>query len=823
MNSDVQPIAQLQGLTEKEVAQRRAAGQGNDIKLQSSRSYRQILQENLFTFINAVFFAISVVMIALQRYSDAFLVVVIIFGGVLVNIGQEIWAKQKLDQIALLNRPVATVIREGKEYDVDPTKIVLGDILMVRSGDQILVDGTVVGNSRMDVDESLLTGESDMIPKVAGDSVYSGSFCVSGSAYFEAEKVGTETVAYKLVSGARAFRQVYTPLQQEINVVIRGILLLSCFLWILVAISFISRAHPVADIAQRAAVVAGLVPTGLLLAITLAYGMGAVRMMGESVLIQQANAVESLSNVNVLCLDKTGTLTTNQIDLHTLYPIAVSEAVMQQQLGDYAANVTAHNRTSEAIAVVYSGQQRSVVGEVPFSSVRKWSALSFGKDETSTDATPGTYILGAPEILAAAVDLTEPVRAVIQEGTSHGLRVLLFAYSPNPDAIDAEDPTLPADLQTLGIVQFTDQLRPEAQETLRGFSRAGIDLKIISGDNPQTVAALAKQAGFNDIRLISGQQLAIMDDAQFAQAAVSSNIFGRITPEQKARLVRLLRRQGRYVAMIGDGVNDVLSLKQANLGIAMESGSKATRAVADIVLMKDSFAALPHAFLEGQRIRNGIRDTLALFLVRVFAIALLIFSTAMVTDSFPLVNKNSALVALFGVGLPTIVLPLWAKPGSDRRHRSVVRSLLHFAIPATLTITLTALLVYLVYIVIAIIDLPPGAEFSQVDYTQPRTALVTTLILCQLCLLMFLKPPTTVWVGGEPLSGDWRYTVTAIGLLLGYIAILAIPPLRDFFEMASLSPVDYLFLFGIVLEWALILRAIWRSRFLDRFLGVNLG
>ncbi len=820
MTRDLVPSPRPSGLTEQEVLRRRNAGLGNNVTLRSSRSYGQILQENLLSFINLVFLTISLVMVLLHRYSDAFLVIVIIGSGILVNIYQEIWAKRKLDQIALLNRPVATVIRSDRTSVIDPAEIVLGDILSVQSGDQILVDGVIVGDGRIEVDESLLTGESETIPKVAGDPVYSGSFCVSGAALFEAQKVGTETVAYKLVTGARAFRQVYTPLQREINLVIRAILLLACFLWILVGISFLSRSIPFVDIVQRFAVIAGLVPTGLLLAVTLAYGTGAVRMLGESVLIQQANAVESLSNVDILCLDKTGTLTTNQINFHRLYPIAISEADLQQRLGNFAANITSHNHTSEALQHTFPGQPMVVKAEVSFASVRKWSALEIAADEPSQS---GTYVLGAPEVLITDIDLSPEWWQYIEQGVHQGLRVLLFAYTPDLGILDPEEPVLPPNLLPLGIVEFSDELRPEAQQTLDNFCRAGIELKIISGDHPQTVATLAKQAGFREAQLVSGTELSRMDDAEFTQAAMTASIFGRITPEQKARLVKTLQQQGFYVAMIGDGVNDVLSLKQANLGIAMESGSKATRSVADIVLMQDSFGALPHAFLEGQRIRNGIRDTLAIFLVRVFCITLLIFATAMVTDGFPLVNKHSALVALFGVGLPAVVLPIWAKPGANRRRHSVVRSLLHFTIPATFSVTLTALLVYLFYTLAAILDLPPGEVFSQSNYAEPRTALVTILVLCQLFLLIFLKPPTKAWVGGEPKSGDWRYTFVALGLMAGYWLVLAIAPLRQFFELAQMGILDCVFLNAVALEWCLISRAIWRSRFLDRFLGVNLS
>jgi cation-transporting P-type ATPase E len=808
---------QPQGLTPTEVSQRRASGQGNNAKLPTSRSYWQIFQENLLTFINFVFFTLSLLMFALKRYGDAFLVVIIVSTGIVIAIVQEIWAKRKLDAIALLSRPKASVIRSGVETEIRPEEIVLGDLLVLRSGDQILVDGVIVGTGRVEVDESLLTGESDLVPKVSGDMVYSGTTCVSGVAYLEATKVGADTVAYKLVMGARSFRKTATPLQQEINLVIRALLLLACFLLMLVGISYFSRAYSFADIVQHAAVVAGIVPTGLLIAITLAYGTAAVRMLNQDILIQQTNAVESLSNVNVLCLDKTGTLTTNEIELASVYPIGISETALRQHLGNYACTITAPNRTVEALQTACCGEVLPLKGEVPFSSDRKWSAIVV--EHT-------TYVMGAPEMMTHAVHFTEAMADWIDTGVNQGLRVLLFAQTHQTDWLG--DPTQSHDqlelppLEPLGILHFSDQLRTNVAETLAEFVRAGIQLKIISGDNPDTVAALALQAGLDNITVVSGLELARKGPGEFAQAAATATVFGRITPDQKAELVKTLRQQGRYVSMIGDGVNDVLSLKQANLGIAMESGSKATRAVADIILLNDSFAALPQAFLEGQRIRNGIRDSLALFMVRITTVTLLIFSIAMVTEGFPLINKHSALLALFGVGLPTGVFPLWAKPGKQRHQESVVQSLLHFAIPASITMTLVSLFIYLLYSVRAVLDLPAGAPMSQVDYTLPRTALVTILVLCHLALLPFLKPPHRLWVGGEPYSGDWRYAIAAFVLAIGMLLVLTIPPVRDFYELAILSPRDIAFLFLVAFEWALILRLTWRSKFFDRFLGIDL-
>lgn len=823
----------LEGLTHREAIARRHRGQGNDAKLETGRSYWQIVRENIFTLINTVFFGISVVMISLQLYSDGVLVVVVIFGGVLVNIFQELWAKQQLDKIALLNRPKATVLREGKEQEIEPTEIVLGDILMVYPGDQLLVDGEIVGNGKIEVDESLLTGESDLITKTAPEVVYSGTFCVSGKAYYRATQVGKDTTAYQLTASARAFRQVYTPLQVEINLIIRIVMLIACFLWILSGVSMFTRSHSLTDFVHRAAVIAGLVPVGMYLAITLAYALGAVRMIGQDVLIQQANAVESLSNVDVLCLDKTGTLTSNSLRLRNLHPLGIEEAELRKILGNYAARVTTTNKTSEAILLgcgscSEESQTKTmaidpsafIIWEVPFTSSRKWSAITLEQDFATTSGKI-TYILGAPETLAPSMPNFEQYTAYVHAQTSQGWRVLMFA-STQEAIVPKDSPQLPQQLTPLGILTFSDELRPQVQETLAGFRRAGIELKVISGDNSETVIALAKQAGMAaEIQGISGAELAVLDEAEFRQAALENNVFGRITPEQKAKLVQVLRRCGRYVAMIGDGVNDVLSLKQANLGIAMESGAKATRGVADIVLLHDSFGALPFTFLEGQRIRNGIIDVVKLFLVRSISMTLMIFASAIVVNHFPFVNKHTAVVSLLGVGFPTMFIPLWAKPGVPH-WQGLVRNLLHFVVPTALSLSCVGMVVYLYYLFAAMTH-APAVPLARLDYSIPRSALVTVLVFCQLSLIPFLKPPTRLWVGGEALEGDWRYTGVALGLLSLYGLILGLPATREFFNLALLGTKDYLILGLVTLGWNFLIYCLWRWRLLDRFLGVSLS
>jgi len=852
----------LEGLTTQEAIDRRHRGQGNNVKLETGRSYWQIIHENIFTFINIVFFAISVVMISLQLYGDGVLVVVVIFGGVIINIFQELWAKQQLDEIALLHRPRAIVFREGIEQEIEPGEIVLGDLLVALPGEQILVDGQVVGTGRMEVDESLLTGESELILKLAPEPVYSGTFCVSGRSLYRATKVGKDTTAYELTVSARAFRQVHTPLQVEINLIIRVVMLIACFLWILSGVSMFSQSRTLIDFIHRAAVIAGLVPVGMYLAITLAYALGAVRMIGQDVLIQQANAVESLSNVDVLCLDKTGTLTSNNLRLQSLYPLnnplGIPETELQTMLANYGAEVTTTNKTTEAIVLwskspliqssiqsniqnrnqnlgIYAesgeaiAKPQIILHEVPFTSSRKWSALTLESNSGNAQEKV-TYVLGAPEMMAASIPDFEQYSDYLHSQTIQGLRVLMFAITSEvvmevsrEAAIATTAPILPSHLTPLGILTFRDELRPQVQETLAGFRSAGIELKIISGDNPETVVALAKQAGVaEEIQGISGAELALMDEGEFRQAALENNVFGRITPEQKAKLVQTLRRCGRYVAMIGDGVNDVLSLKQANLGIAMESGAKATRGVADIVLLQDSFGALPFTFLEGQKIRNGIIDVVKLFLVRSLSMTMMIFASAIVADHFPFVNKHTAIVSLIGVGFPTMFIPLWAKPGVPK-WRSLIRNLLHFVLPATLSLTCVGMVVYLFYLAPTMANSPRAIPLDQISYDIPRSALVTVLIFCQLLLIPFLKPPVRLLVGGEALEGDWRYTFVALGLFLLYGLILLIPASREFFNLALLQPKDYLFLGLIALEWGLILRLFWRTRSLDRFLGVDLS
>ena len=830
----------LQGLSESEVQARRAAGQGNTVPPSPGRSYRQIFVENVFTFPNITLFVLGLLLVVVGRPTDALLSTGIITLNVLVSMVQEIRAKRTLDRVALLNRPRPRVIRDGEERELPPEQLVLGDVLAVGPGDQIVLDGQMIGEGHMEVDESQLTGESDLVPKQPGDPVYSGSYCMVGSARYTAGRVGANSLATQITAGARAFRRVLTPLQRGIYMVIRLVVLIVAYLQFLLLLRAMLSGTDLASGVQNATVVAGLVPNGLFLSISVAYALGALRILRQGVLVQQSNAIESLSNVDTLCLDKTGTLTANRLQVEGLYPLS-SECSAQELgrvLGAMAASATVQNKTGEAIIRAYPARPHRLVGEVRFSSARKWSAVALDDPEAEKDEPrlSGVYALGAAEMLrpflmgGLGATAWDSIAAQILALTERGLRVLLLARAPlAPLADEGDQSRLPANSIPLGLVSLSDELRPEAREALANLMSAGVRPKIISGDDPDTVAALARQLGLGtDAGLVSGPLLQPMDDAAFAMAASANLVFGRITPQQKERLVRALRAGGSYVAMIGDGVNDVLSLKAADVGVAMQSGSGVARSVADLVLINDSFASLVPAVVEGQRIVNGMVHILQLFLTRIATMGLVILS-ALVLGEFPIALRQASLVTLLSVGIPSVFLALWARPERTPKG-SVGGRVAQFVVPPVVITSAIALLLF--YGTLLLNGWESGALQQPVtsDELQPlyesvlplaRTAMTTFLVMCGLLLVVFSEPPSKWWEGAERLSPDRRPTLLAAGLALAFVAITLSPPLAWLFGLAELGLVEISLIAIAVAVWLVLVRATWRGRWLARFLGVD--
>jgi cation-transporting ATPase E len=535
------------------------------------------------------------------------------------------------------------------------------------------------------------------------------------------------------------------------------------------------------------------VPQGLAVMVTVSYAMAAVRMAGSGVLIQRMNAIESISHVNVLCLDKTGTLTTNRLTVESVRPFGVSEAELQSALGAFAASASFRNRTTDAIHEAFERPPRSCLDEVAFDSARKWSGLVFD------DGDKGAYVLGAPDILAPYVVGDASIAAEAEMWSQRGLRVLLLAAERPAGPFQRSDgePLLPEGLAALGLVILRDETRLDAAAVAAEFSEAGIALKVISGDHPDTVSALVSQAGLPLTgRAVAGADLEPLSDTELQREVRETTIFGRVTPQLKERIVRALRRNGNYVAMVGDGVNDVPALKAAHVAVAMRSGSGITRDIADLVLLNDEFSNLPRSFREGQRIRKGMESIFRVFLTRTLSLTLVILAVSLLNDPFPVTPRHTALIAMLTVGIPTLFLAAWARPG--RTGDVVILSGAQFVLPAGISIAAVGLIVYEFFLSVS--D----------DVELARTALTFTAICCGLLVLLFLDPPTPAWVAVNRLSRDWRPAILATGLFGLFIVFLVSRPLRRFYELELPDAWGFAVIAMVVAAWAMALRSVWR-------------
>jgi cation-transporting ATPase E len=811
------------GLTSAEVSARRANGLGNKAAPKTGRGYTQILRENVFQFTNNIMFVLAIGLVLVGRPLDALLSVGVVMTNVIVGVVQEIRAKRTLDQISLLTRAMANAVRDDKVAVVAPEDLVIGDLVEVSSGDQIVLDGKLA-TGRLQADESQLTGESDLIAKQPGDEVFSGSFCVTGKGRYVVEQVGSASLSNRITQGAKAFRRVLTPLQRDVNTVIRLALLIVVYMELLLLVTSIVRVVPAADAVGQAAVLAGLIPNGLFVSIAIAYALGAIRLVRFGALVQQANAVESLSRVDVLCTDKTGTLTANKLSVRELVPFGIDEDRLRLIGGTVVASAAERNKTAEAIAAASPAEARPTSIDVPFSSARKWSAVGFADGDMR-----GTYALGAPQFLRPAVESEwATIEPLVDERTALGLRVLLVVHNPEPAAINGSDDaaTLAAGYAPIGLIVLADELRPHVGEVLEQFASAGVRIKIISGDDPDTVVALARQAGLKgDLPSISGPELDNLDDAQLSPIAQRTMVFGRITPAQKERLVDSLRSAGDYVAMIGDGVNDVLSLKKSNLAVAMASGSQATRSVADIVLTDDSFAALAPAVQEGQRIINGMFDILSLFLARITTMGLIILSS-LVIGVFPIPLRPASAITLFSVGVPAALLAIWAQPGPQIRD-SLGRTILRFVLPSAILSTVIGLSLLYIVLYLKMESIGPVAEMDQAQLAEAlhrslpvaQSALTAFLVFVGLGLVVFVEPPTKWAAVVQEQSADWRPTLLAIGLAIAFVAILLLEPLSNVFALSPLPIEAWAIVIGSAAGWFVLLRYVWHWRLLERFIG----
>ncbi|MEZ4521824.1 MAG: HAD-IC family P-type ATPase [Thermomicrobiales bacterium] len=791
------------GLSNDEVRARVESGQVNTAPSTSGDANWQIIRRNAFSAVNILLFVISIGLVVLELYRDAVLTAGVVLMNVVIGIFQELRAKRQLERIALLNRATTTVVRNSERVEIDPSEVVVGDIIVFATGDQFPVDALLRTSSPVQVDEANLTGESDPVSKRPGDVLLSGSACVSGSGFCEALNVGEKSATQRVTSQARAYRNVKTPLQREVDTIIRTMTVVVMLLALQVFQAFggFYGRLPIVETVQASAVLVALVPQGLILMITVAYSLAVLRIAPKGALIQRINSVESLSHIDLLCVDKTGTLTTQRLALKEAVPFGVEVEELRRLVGDFAASGTSPNKTSEAIAAGIEGTERKLSDEVVFSSSWKWSGLTFEGDFNFP------LILGAPEVLLGVVEhRSVEIEEQLADWTGRGYRVLLFGRgrTTRPLTNDDGEPSLPPDLEILGLIALSDELRPGVQRTIKAFTELGIGLKVISGDNPDTVLALAKQAGLpTDSRAVAGRELDGLSDSEIEDVAEETAIFGRVTPEHKERLVTALARRGHWVAMTGDGVNDILALKQASVGIAMRSGSPATRSAADIVLLEDSFDVLPEAFAEGQRVLRGMTDNIKLFLTRTLSIVFLVFFTLLIGQEFPLTPSQNSILATLTVGIPSLALAIWARPGHTPRN--LWKLIVQFVLPAAFMVSILSVAVYDFFLTLT----GGNVIWSQAAVT---TTMVSTLLL----IVLFAQPPSRHWVGASSLNGDRRPAHLVIAMYAIYAVILLTPGLREFFDLRTLPWSGYVMLGFIVAGWAVLVRFLWRHALGDR-------
>jgi cation-transporting ATPase E len=784
-----------QGLSNKEAAARlRKLGPPAQ---DSSRSMASIVAANVFTLFNAIIAGFFVLDLGLGLYADSIFGLIAVVNSS-IGIYQEKKAKETLDEIAVLVAPHAQVVRDGAAVELIADEVVPGDVIAVGPGDQLIADGEVAESRGLTMDESLLTGESDGIRKSEGDRVLSGSFCVSGSGHYVVDAVREESYAGRIAGEAKTFRHPPSPLQEEVNRVILASTYVMLPLAVVLILSLKLRAVPLEEAAQTAtAGLVTLIPEGLVLLMSVTFAVAARHLAKRNTLVQQMSATESLASVDTVCVDKTGTLTAGELRLAAVeYADGVDPKSGAAALGRFAASAGNRNQTLETIAGEFPGKAGTVRGEVPFSSEWKWSGVSL--DGGSGGAT---YVLGAPDVLAETGALTLPPRLAekLKEETAAGRRVVAFGQTGEALPEDPAAKGAPA-MQPLALVVLEETLRPDAAETIAYMREEEVDLKLISGDAAATVTAVAYAVGVpQDAGVIEGPDLP-EDEEGLARAATDNTIFCRIKPEQKKALVGALVAAGRYVAMIGDGVNDVPALKRARMAVAMGSGTQVTKGVADVVLLKDEFERLPEAIGQGRRIARNIHRLGRLYLTKTVYAATLILLVAVPGFVFPFLPRHLTVAALLTIGIPSFALALMPSEGPLYRGR-LLRALAAFAVPAGVSTALASIISFF------LVDTVAGGTLAE-----GRTAATSTLIALGLAFILLLERGP----GREHIAIQSNMLGMVMGLGGAYAGILALPFLREFFDLVLLGPGEWFLVFLSVAIGLTIASGMWKLPQIER-------
>ncbi|MCP2293456.1 HAD-IC family P-type ATPase [Nocardia amikacinitolerans] len=748
------------GLTTAEVEQRRRDGLTNDVPDRASRSVRDIVRANVFTRINAILGVLFILVLSTGSIIDGMFGLLIVANSA-VGIIQEIRAKRTLDQLAIVSQARPTVRRDGVAHEVAPKDVVLDDLIELGPGDQIVVDGVVEESALLEIDESLLTGEADPIDKAVGAEVMSGSYVVSGSGAYRATKVGRDAYAARLAEEASKFTLVHSELRSGIDKILKFItyLLIPAGLLSIYNQLFSSGESWRPAVTGMVAALVPMVPEGLVLMTSIAFAVGVVRLGRRQCLVQELPAIEGLARVDVVCADKTGTLTENGMRLSDIKIIdGFDDAEVRTALAAMAGDDPRPNASVQAIAEELTdrpGWQHTAVA--PFSSAKKWSGFSYGEH--------GDWLLGAPDVL---LDPGSEEARTAEELGSSGLRILLLAQSDRP--VDAPD--APGAVRPAALVVLEQKIRPDARDTLDYFASQDVSIKVISGDNAVSVGAVASSLDLpGGDHAVDARRLP-EDREQLADVLEHETTFGRVRPDQKRAMVGALQSRGHTVAMTGDGVNDVLALKDSDIGVAMGAGSPATRAVAQIVLLDNKFATLPYVVGEGRRVIGNIERVSNLFLTKTVYSVLLAFLVGLagvgsqIFDyepiGYPFLPRHVTIAAWFTIGIPAFILSL--APNNERARTGFVSRVMRLAIPSGVVIGVATFVAYLIAYA--------GPEASETQKEQAGTTALITLIMIAVWVLAIVARPY-VW---------WKVVLIAASMS-AYVVLFTVPFTREFFKL----------------------------------------
>ncbi|GHH44795.1 cation-transporting ATPase E [Streptomyces umbrinus] len=757
------PAPRAVGLTAAEVAERVARGEVNDVPVRSSRSTADIVRANVFTRFNAIIGVLWLIMMFVAPFQDS-LFGYVILANTGIGIIQELRAKKTLDSLAVIGEARPTVRRDGVAAEVGTSEIVLGDLIEIGPGDKIVVDGECVEADGLEIDESLLTGEADPVVKQPGDQVMSGSFVVAGGGAFTATKVGREAYAVQLAEEASRFTLVHSELRTGISTILKYVtwMMIPAAIGLAITQLVVKNDDFKASIARAVGGIVPMVPEGLVLLTSVAFAIGVIRLGRKQCLVQELPAIEGLARVDTVCLDKTGTLTEGGMDVTELRPLGGSdESYVRKVLGALGESDPRPNASLQAIIDAYPDDKDwRCVESLPFSSARKYSGASFNEGDGGTS----TWLLGAPDVLLPSED---PALAETEQLNEQGLRVLLLARADK----DLDDPLVQEGARPTALVVLEQRLRPDAADTLRYFEEQDVRAKVISGDNAVSVGAVAAKLGLSGAT-VDARRLPTEKEAM-AKALDEGTVFGRVTPQQKRDMVGALQSHGHTVAMTGDGVNDVLALKDADIGVAMGSGSEATRAVAQIVLLNNSFATLPSVVAEGRRVIGNITRVATLFLVKTVYSVLLAVMVVCSQVEYPFLPRHLTLLSTLTIGVPAFFLAL--APNKERARPHFVRRVMRYSIPGGVVAAVATFATYLL----------ARHHYTGEGALDAETSAATlTLFLIAMWVLAIIARPYTWWRVG---------LVAAMGL--GFVIVLVVPWLQEFFALK---------LVGTTMPWAAV-------------------